>query len=92
MERAGAGCWVAACWAETKAKRTSEAKEIRVRQQTLACWAAHEAGPEKKKGGEGKKERFNYFLKRHQTNEFKLKLEFKQAKAMHQHECNNKLL
>jgi hypothetical protein len=58
----------------------------------LACWAAHEAGPEEREGGEGKRERFNYFLKRHQTNEFKLKLEFKQAKATHQHECNNKLL
>jgi hypothetical protein len=67
---------------ERAGERASEAKEIRVRQQTLACWAAREAGPEERKGGEGKRERFNYFLKRHQTNEFKLKLEFKQAKAM----------
>jgi hypothetical protein len=64
-----------------------QAKEKEVRRQTLSYWATSERGPEEGKA-EGLGEKGLNNLKRAQAIEFKHEFEFKQPKAIHQHECN----
>jgi hypothetical protein len=63
------------------------AEEKEVRRQTSSYWAARERGPEEGKA-EGLGEKGLNNLKRAQAIEFKHEFEFKQPKAMRQHECN----
>jgi hypothetical protein len=51
-------------------------------------WSSKHKWAGKEKGGKGIKEKGLHFFEKTQSNELKIKFEFKQPKAMQQYECN----